>query len=383
MKKVCAVIGSRANYSSIKSVLSAINLHNDLELQLIVHASALLDKYGEVSSLIEADGFKIDRKIFNLIEGENLITMAKSTGLGLIELATAIEQLKPDYVITVGDRFETMATAIAATYLNICLVHTMGGEVSGNIDETIRHAITKLAHVHFPACSDAKQRILRMGEEKHRVFNVGCPRMDLVAEYLNIEYPAELDTLLQKGVGNAINIHDKFILVSQHPVTYEHDSGERQITNTLEAIAELDIPALVLWPNADAGSESVSRGIRKFRENRPDAKMYYLKNLPIHVYVWLMKKTVCLVGNSSSALREGAFIGTPAVNIGTRQSGRQHGENIIHSGYEKDEIKRAITECLEGGRPKREAIYGEGKAGESIARILAENSFEIEKKITY
>ena len=383
MKKICAVIGSRANYSSIKSVLSAIQNHPDLELQVLVNASAVLDKYGDVSKLIENDGFEIDRKIYSLVEGETPITMAKSTGLGLIELATAFEQLSPDYVITVGDRFETMSTTIAATYLNIRLVHTMGGELSGNIDETIRHAITKFSHVHFPASKDAARRIIKLGEEEDRVHMVGCPRMDLIRGCSGQKRPKELDALFQKGVGEPVDTHQDFILVSQHPVTYEFDQGEDQITQTLHAVKELDMPALVLWPNADAGSENVSRGIRKFREQHHDTKMYFFKNLPIHVYVWLMEHTACLVGNSSSALRDGAFIGTPTVNLGTRQTGREHGKNLIHAEHDKEKIKDAIRNRIEIGNQGSEHTYGDGHTGERVANILAGELCSLEKRMTY
>ncbi len=164
MRKICIVVGSRANYSSIKSVMDAVKNHPDLQLQVVAGASALLDRFGAVVEVIEADGFTPDARVYMLIEGENPVTMAKSTGLGLLELPTVFENLNPDVVVTVGDRFETMATAVAAAYMNIPLAHTMGGEISGTIDESIRHAVTKLAHIHFPANQEAAVRIIRMGE---------------------------------------------------------------------------------------------------------------------------------------------------------------------------------------------------------------------------
>jgi UDP-hydrolysing UDP-N-acetyl-D-glucosamine 2-epimerase len=181
MRKICIVIGSRANYTSIKSAMRAIKEHPDLELQLVVGASALLDRYGEVIEVIERDGFRAAARVYMLIEGETPTTMAKSTGLGLLELPTILGQLQPDIVLTVGDRFETMATALASAYMNIPLAHTMGGEVSGTIDESIRHAVTKFAHIHFPACTQARERIIRLGERPEDVYMVGCPRIDLVA----------------------------------------------------------------------------------------------------------------------------------------------------------------------------------------------------------
>lgn len=382
-RKICVVIGSRANYSSIKSVCRAVKAHPDLQLQVVVGASAVLDRYGAVESLIAEDGFEADARVFMLIEGETPLTMAKSTGVGLMELPTVFDTLRPDVVLTVGDRFETMATALAAAYLNIPLAHTMGGEITGNIDETLRHAITKLAHVHFPACEDAAQRILRLGEEEERVHVVGCPRIDLISEILEGPEPEDLRRIFAQGVGGDFDLDEPFLLVSQHPVTYEFDEGEAQIHATLEAVYQAGLPAIVLWPNADAGSENVARGIRKYREHHHDLRMHFFKNLPIHHYTWLMRKTACLVGNSSSGIRDGAFIGTPAVNVGNRQIGRERGSNVVDAPNDRDAIVAAIRDRIGNGRFGMEPIYGDGKAGERIAGVLAGQPIEIEKRMTY
>lgn len=382
-RKVCVVIGSRANYSSIKAVMRAVEAHPALTLQVVASASALLDRYGSVVKIMEADGFKINAKVYMLVEGETPATMAKSTGMGLMELPSVFNILKPDVVITVGDRFETMATTLAAAYMNIPLAHTMGGEVSGNIDENIRHAITKFANIHFPACDDARDRIVRLGERPESVHNVGCPRMDLVAEVVAKEH--DLDSaVLSEGVGASFSTNDDFILVSQHPVTGEYGAGEYQISETLSAVRDISLPALVLWPNADAGAEDISRGIRKYREKNPDAPFHYIKNMPPEVYLPLMVKTRCLVGNSSSAIREGAFIGTPAVNVGSRQTNRQRGKNVIDSSYEREEILTQIQDRLSlGGCLQSEPIYGDGNAGPRIAELLATEPLILDKVITY
>jgi UDP-hydrolysing UDP-N-acetyl-D-glucosamine 2-epimerase len=335
-----------------------------------------------VVDVIERDGFEPDERVFMLIEGETPGTMAKSTGLGLLELPTAFERLQPDVVITVGDRFETMSTALAATYMNIPLAHTMGGEVSGNIDESIRHAVTKFAHVHFPSSQDAADRIIRMGEDPTTVHVVGCPRMDLVAEVLG-DGSNGLSDLFETGVGGSFDLARPFLLVSQHPVTTEYGDGEHQISETLKAVQELGLPAIMLWPNADAGSEDIARGIRKFREHEDDSKLHFFKNLPTDDYIKLMGKTACLVGNSSSAIREGSFAGTPAVNIGTRQQGRERGANVIDVGYDRHETVEAIRRQLEHGRYESEPIYGDGHAGERIADILSRCEFRIDKRMTY
>jgi len=355
-----------------------------LGLQVIVGASALLDRFGSVVDIVAADGFQIDARVHMIIEGETPTTMAKSTGLGLLELPTILDQLVPDVVITVGDRFETIATAIAAAYMNIPLAHTMGGEISGTIDESVRHAITKLAHIHFPANQRAADRIIRMGENPTNVHVVGCPRIDLVAEVAqeNTRLP-ERAWLEYEGVGGQINLDEPFLLVSQHPVTTEYGQGENQITETLFALNELRIPTIMLWPNVDAGSEDVSRGMRKFREHYQHDYIRFYKNFSVETYVRLMKRCACMLGNSSAAIREGAFLGVPAVNIGSRQNDRTRGKNVIDVGYNQDEIIAAIQEQHAHGPYPPEPIYGDGHAGNRIAKILATTELNIQKRLTY
>lgn len=382
-KKICVVVGSRANYSSIKSAMRAIKEHPALELQLIVAASAVLDRYGSVVNLIEKDGFTPHARVTMLIEGETPATMAKSTGLGLIELPTLFEQMAPDVVLTVGDRFETMATTLAAAYMNIPVAHTMGGEVSGTIDESIRHAVTKFAHIHFPASPGARDRIIKLGELPQHVHLVGCPRIDLVAEILKNSTSGISEQLFDIGVGERFPVDEPFVLISQHPVTTEYGSGEAQITMTLEAVREQGLAAIVLWPNADAGSDDISRGIRKWRERKLDDRMHFFKNLPIDVYVNLMRATACLIGNSSSGIREGAYIGTPVVNIGTRQNMRDRGENVIEVPYDKKQISEAIAQQVKHGRYAMNPLYGDGSAGRKIADVLATEQVDVQKCITY
>jgi UDP-hydrolysing UDP-N-acetyl-D-glucosamine 2-epimerase len=384
VRKVCVVIGSRANYGSIKSVMSAIRAHPELTLQIVVGASALLDRFGSVVDVIERDGFVPDARVNMIVEGETPVTMAKSTGLGLLELPTLFELLKPDVVITVGDRFETMATAVAGAYMNIPLAHTMGGEVTGTIDESIRHAITKLAHVHFPANKQAAERILRLGEDPAAVHVVGCPRMDLVAE-VTANGSVEIDAgwLEREGVGGHLHIDQKYLLVSQHPVTTEYGRAEEQITETLLALKDLAMPTIMLWPNVDAGSEDIARGMRKFREHHQLDFIRFYKNFPVETYLRLMQGAACLVGNSSSSIREGAFLGTPAVNIGTRQDGRERGPNVIDAPHDRQVIAEAVRRQVEHGPYPSAHIYGDGKAGARIAEVLARTPLHVQKRIQY
>ena len=382
-RKICVVVASRANYGRVKPVLKAVEDHPDLELQLIVGASMLLDRYGKAIDVVKSDGFVPAKQVYYILEGENLTTQAKSTAMGILELSTAFEELKPDVVITVADRFETMATAIAASYMNIPLAHIQGGEITGNIDETVRHAITKLAHYHFPATERSKQRLIKMGEEEWRIVNSGCPSIDtLVSQDLSLQSAEEY--IVHTGVGAKIDTSKPYILIIQHPVTTEVKEGYNQVLETLNAAKEFsDYQKLVLWPNIDAGSDKVSKGIRVFREQNKTEVFRFYKNFPPEIYNIILANASCAVGNSSSFIREGSFLGTPAVVIGNRQEGREHGNNVVHADYCKDSIMKAISLQLEHGRYDSETIFGKGDAGKIIADYLSNVELVINKRMTY
>jgi UDP-hydrolysing UDP-N-acetyl-D-glucosamine 2-epimerase len=380
-RKVCIVVNSRANYGRIKSVMRAVQDHPKLELQLIVGASALLYRFGSAVNIIRRDGFSPVATVHSIVEGETPTTMAKSTGLAILELATQFENLRPDVVVTVADRFETLATAVAAAYMNIPLAHTQGGEVTGSIDESVRHAVTKLAHIHFPATRLAAENIIRMGENPDAVHMTGCPAMDLVAE-------ASLDmnpNLFEhyKGVGPDINPDRPYLVVLQHPVTTEYGRGFEQINETLKAVRATGMQAAWLWPNVDAGSDDVSKGLRMHRERHPADPIHFYRNFAAEDYVTLIHNAACLVGNSSSALREGSFLGVPAVNIGSRQQGRERGANVLDASHDAGEIEAAIRRQLQHGHYARSDLFGNGHAGVRIAELLATASFQVQKRLTY
>jgi UDP-hydrolysing UDP-N-acetyl-D-glucosamine 2-epimerase len=380
-RKVCIVVFSRANYGRIKSVLAAVKAHPDLELQLVVGASALLQRFGNARSVMENDGFEPSATVHTIVEGETPTTMAKSTGLGVIELATQFENLKPDVVLTVADRFETIATAIAASYMNIPVAHTQGGEVTGSIDEGVRHAVTKLAHIHFPATERAHDFVLRMGEHPDTVFLTGCPSIDLVAD-LDLTLPPDLFARY-KGVGPDVDPTKPYVVVLQHPVTTEYGRGFEQINETLAAVSSVGLQAVWLWPNVDAGSDDISKGLRMAREQGRADHIHFYRNFSPEDYARLTANCACLIGNSSSALREGAFLGVPAVNIGTRQGGREHEANVVHAPYERRAIEAAVRSQIAHGTYGRGLMFGDGTAGRQIADHLARATFRIQKRLSY
>jgi len=377
-RKVCVVVASRANYARIKTFMKAARAHPRLELQVIAGASALLRKFGEVATVMEADGFRPDWRIHYLIEGENLTTQAKSTGMGIIELSTAFQELGPDVVVTVADRYETLATAVAASYMNIPVAHVQGGEVSGNIDNCVRHAVTMLSHVHYPATRRSAARLVRMGEEAWRVHWTGCPSIDILVQTDLRVPPASY--FRDRGTGIPFDPSRPFVLVVQHPVTTSFGQGGAQIRETLLALRDVPVTKVVLWPNPDAGSDDVAKAIRTFQHEYPTAAYTYHINFPPEVFAGLLAGARCLVGNSSSFIREGAFLGTPAVVVGDRQAGREHGPNVVFSGYDRAEIRQKVLEQMAHGPYPCSGLFGRGDAGRRIAAHLATVRLDIHKR---
>ncbi len=383
-RKVCVVVNSRANYGRIKSFLRAAMDHPDLELQLIVGASALLYRFGSAIDIIRGDGFEPQAIVHSVVDGETPVTMAKSVGLGTIELATHFEALKPDVVLTVADRFETIATAIAASYMNIPVAHTQGGEVTGSIDENVRHAITKLSHIHFPATDRAREFLLRMGERPDTIHVTGCPSIDVLVEN-DLALPKDIFAR-NKGVGADLDVSKPYVMVMQHPVTTEYGEGLTQIEATLKAVDRIGrqgMQVIWLWPNADAGSDDVAKGLRVFRENNDPDYLHLYRNFSPEDYARLLNNAVCMIGNSSSGLREAAYLGTPSVNIGTRQRGRDRAQNVVDAPHNAEAIYRAIERQVAHGRYPRSLMFGDGSSGKRIADILATATLQLEKSLSY
>ncbi len=384
-RKICVVITARASYARIKTVLEAVRDHADLELQLVVAASALLERYGPVIDVIHADGFNPSSTVYMQVEGENLVTSAKSTGTGISELATVFDNLVPDMVLSIADRYETIATAIAASYLNIPVVHVQGGEVTGSIDEKVRHAVTKLANLHFVANQQAADRVIRMGEDPESVFVTGCPSIDLAARIMN-EDEDDFDiygVAGGSGVGHPFDMSEGFLVVMQQPVTTEHDAAAEQVEKTLHALHHMEMSSFWFWPNVDAGSDTTSAAIRRYREKHDPDHIYFLKNLSPENFLRLLKRSRCIIGNSSVGIRECSFMGVPTVNIGSRQSRRERAENVTDVGYDEKVIVGAVENHLANGKFPSSKLYGDGGAGQRIVDILTDIRPGYDKQITY
>lgn len=367
IKKICVLLVDRANYGRMYPVMKVLDKDPDLELQVICAGTMLLERFGEAEKMVEKDGFKVDHRVFLEVEGSVPTTMSKSIGLGIIEFTNVYQNLQPDMLLLIGDRYEALAAAIASAYMNIPIAHIQGGEISGSIDESARHAISKFSHLHFPATRRSADYLVRMGEDPEYVHNVGCPAGDYIRE-LDTNLPSKIFN--QMGVGAHINPEKPFLLVIYHPVTTRFGSEKEQVEQLISALHDLAMPTVWLWPNIDAGSDNISKAIRVYREKNRTKWLHLVKNLNPKLFQKCLKKTVCAVGNSSSFVRDSTFSGTPVVLIGDRQDGREHGKNLTAVDPVSDQIKSAIKAQLEIGRYEPDELYGDGNASTRIVEKL-------------
>ena len=369
MRTIVFVIINRANYGRIRSLLLKLKKNKFFKIKIILASSTLLRNFGKIDDILKNDGLKVDYKIYNHIAGENNETMAKSTGLLTIEISTILSRLKPDIVFNVADRYEILATAIAASYLNIFLAHLQGGEKTGSIDESVRHAVTKLSNLHLPATNLAKRRILKMGENPKYVFNVGCPSIDEIRK-INLKKNVNLKKY-NFGVGPVVDLKKPYVVVLVHPITTDLNEAPKISNLILKSIKELDCQCVWIWPNIDAGSDKVSKLIRSFREkNNNKLNINFYSNFETEDYIKLIKHTKCLIGNSSSGIREASFLKIPAVNIGSRQNFRDRGPNVLDAKVDYKEIINSIKKQFKKKIVKNNYIYGRGDSSDKIIKIL-------------
>ena len=378
-RRICFPITNRSYYGRSQLLIKKLHAHPEIDLELMLGGSILLDKYSRhIADEIEAGGFSITASLFNVIEGGNHVAMAKTACLTALEFTNGLHAQDPDIVVVCGDRFEQLAIAMTAAYLNKTIAHIEGGDVSGNIDESVRHAITKLAHVHFVTNAEAERRVLAMGEDPQYVFNTGS---------LDVELAAYVETTITNavvngyGVGPAVDVTRPFLIVIQHPVTTEGDNRQH-LEATLRAISTLDMQAIWFWPNVDAGTGEMAGRLRHFREQTgaADARIRFITNVRPDEFIALLKATACVVGNSSAGIKECSYLGTPVVNIGARQQGRLHADNVVHVGYDADDICRAVVAQISHGRYAASLMYYRPNASQAIVDVLARMRLYTQKR---
>ncbi len=376
MRKIFLVTERRADFSRFKPILKLIEKDPELDYDLCVTGIHLLKENGMTINEIINDGFKIF-STFDMFDGDEDTGAGMSRALGnaIIALTYEIEKSKPDIILSGFDIAANMAVTIVGAHMNIPVAHIQGGEVTGTIDESIRHAMSKFSHYHFAANEDATSRLIKMGEVPDHVFSVGCPSLDAI---LDVKIRTK-NEILEK-----FHLNNDYVLVLQHPVTTEIKSTAFQIEQTIDAIKELGISALVIFPNNDAGYSQIVQKIK-------DANLNHLPTLSLEDYVNVVTHAKALVGNSSSGIHETATLGIPTVNIGSRQQGRQRPPNVIDVDHDKTQIKNAILKCLndndflnvvkQKGNP-----YGDGQSAEKIVELLKKIDISdkiIQKQITY
>lgn len=378
-RRVCFPITSRAYYGRSQLLIRKLHAHPDIELELMLGGSILLDKYSRhIADDIESAGFNISGSFLNVIEGGNHVAMAKTACLTALEFTNGLHTVDPDIVVICGDRFEQLAIAMAAAYLNFTLAHIEGGDVTGSIDESVRHAITKLSHLHFVTNEDAARRVLAMGEDPRYVYNTGSLDVELAARVTTGVTSAQINAY---GVGHPVDVQAPFLLVIQHPVTSDRDN-RAHLETTLNAVARLGLPTIWFWPNPDAGTAEMSEMLRHVREQHSEltAHMRFITNIPADEFVALLGQAACVVGNSSAGIKECSYLGTPVVNIGARQQGRRTAEHVRHVAYDEGAIQAAIEAQIGHGRYPSSAIYYRPDTSDQILTVLATAELYTQKR---
>jgi len=382
-RNICVVTGTRAEYGLLSSPMETIREHNELTLSVIATGMHLSPQYGNTYKEIEKGGFEIDHKVDMLIDADTGLSMAKSTGIGMMGMAEAFRTIEPDIVLILGDRDEPLAAAIAAAHMNIPVAHIHGGDVmiGAIIDDSIRYALTKFSHIHFPASEESAERILNLGEEEWRVRISGAPGLDAI---LQGDYVPGTEMRDELGVEKDENL----VLCVQHPVTTQPEEAGEQMEMTLDALRDTDARPVLIYPNSDAGGKEM---IQVLEDHPIQDNLISFRNLPREKYLGLMDAADVMVGNSSSGIIEATSFDLPVVDIGPREERRQRAENVVSVPHETKAVREAVEDGLydedfrETARVS-ENPYDYGGAGERIAEFLAEVSIDeslLRKNITY
>ena len=376
-RRIIITTGTRAEYGLLRPVLQKISKNKNLQLFLIVTGTHLSKKHGMTINEIRKDGFKIFQTMKFLPKENTNLHTAKSLGNGIIDFAKIFNKINPDINVVLGDRPEVLASAISAYTMNIPNAHIHGGDVSGNIDEYTRHAITKISNIHFPATQKSKNRIVKMGENPKSVLFVGSPSIDDIQSG-----KISSNAYIEKKYG--IDLNQKFIVLLYHPVTTRINNIKNSIKSILHAVASFNLPTIIISPNSDSGSNIINNEIEKFEKKYNSVKLF--SSIPRDDFLCLLNNSGILVGNSSSGIIEGSYLGTPVVNIGPRQNGREQSSNVINVKNEsKILIKNAIRKALKTKR-KKSLLYGNGTSSQKITRHLEKIKLDnelMEKRLRY
>ena len=363
---IAVVVTARPSWAKLEPVCAALKARG-AAFGIIACGSALLERYGRVVDVITQQGYPVVAECWTTYEGATRLTAAKETGALLSELSSCLLSLRPSGVVVCADRHEVLGVAQAVSYLCLPLVHLQGGERSGSLDDKVRDAVTHLATYHCVSTELAKYRVYGLTGRWETIYHTGCPSIDIAKAAL-ASPPVTFEEL--GGVGPRIDLNYQFMVILQHPVTQESDDGANQLRITLEACRQVHLPQMYFWPGQDAGAESMAKVVRQYREDHPAQTFHAVRNLPPLRFLRLLSQAVVLVGNSSVGIRECSYLGTPVVNIGSRQQGRERAQNVIDAPHEVAAIREAIlVACLHRQYPSS-ALYGKGDAGTHIAAVL-------------
>jgi len=360
--------------------MEQIEVSPRLQLQTLISGTMSLDRFGNASRLLGRDGFKVDGRIEMELEGDLPSTMARSLGLGVLGFTSELERLKPDFVILIGDRYEAFSATIAAAYLNMCIVHFQGGEVSGSIDESARHAITKLSHYHVPATKRAKEFLLRMGEREKTILGVGCPSADLATKLNSWKSGTEPES---NKVHVLFTQERPYILACFHPNTTRFGTEEQSFTEYVKAVLSHDYHILFITPNIDAGSGRFSKILHRLVDEYGNKRVKLVSNLPPTDYLAVLRDASCAVGNSSSFVRDSGYFGTPVVIVGDRQNSREVADNVVFVPPTRMEISEAMHRQIAHGRFSPNQLYGRSGISQRVVEKLIDLSPYAQKKLGY
>ncbi|TSC63100.1 MAG: UDP-N-acetylglucosamine 2-epimerase [Parcubacteria group bacterium Gr01-1014_48] len=377
-RSVCFVITSFIHYSRNILVLDELRKRSDVELHVVLAGTALSAKYTSVSIGIKERlakaGFEYLHEMHFNLEGDNYATKTKTTGLGIIEFSSLLEQIKPDVVVIRGDRFEVLSAAVAAALMNISIAHIEGGDLSGTIDESVRHAVSKLSHIHFATNNDAANRLQKMGENPKYIFNFGSPDLEVPAK-LGMHAP----DITVTGSGASLDLSQEYIIVLYHPVASEFDDSISHTKTVLDAVHDLGVQTVWFWPNFDVGSEQISRQLRIFNDQVQNHKIRFMRYLHPEEWFGLLRNAKALVGNSSAGIKECSFLGVPVVNIGTRQQQRLRGPNVVDVPHDSSAIKNVIRQQILHGKYQSSSLYLGESPSKNIAYKIATVSLYTQK----